>query len=125
MGAFQVYLVNPIDVSFIPLGENMPVDSQIIDGQCVCRVSGALNIWEAAVIWGHMFPLLATCEPLSVDLSEVDACDGAGIQIICQIQRARGAGKPIALTGASHVVIDAMALAGLDVERFFTTVEEA
>jgi hypothetical protein len=47
----------------------MPIESQTIDGRCVCRISGGLNIWEAAAVWERILPLLSAAQPLIVDLS--------------------------------------------------------
>jgi anti-anti-sigma factor len=104
----------------------MPIESQTIDGRCVCRISGGLNIWEAAAVWERILPLLSAAQPLIVDLSAVDACDGAGIQILCQLQRAGQApGAPVALTGASTAVITTMKQAGIDFSPFVTADKEA
>jgi len=104
----------------------MPIESQTIDGRCVCRISGGLNIWEAATVWERILPLLSAAQPLIVDLSGIDACDGAGIQILCQLQRAVGAaGITVALTGASTAVTTTMKQAGIDFTQFVTADKEA
>jgi anti-anti-sigma factor len=104
----------------------MPIESQTIDGRCVCRISGGLNIWEAAAVWERILPLLSAAQPLIVDLSGIDACDGAGIQILCQLRRAAdNPGIPVALTGASTAVTTTMKQAGIDFPQFDTADKEA
>ena len=104
----------------------MPIETQPIDGRCAVRISGALNIWEAAETWRALLPLLSSPEPLMVDLSAVETCDGAGLQILCQI--ARAAGEPdadIRIGTPSPAVTAALALAGLHLDRFPNTPKEA
>ena len=93
----------------------MTVDSSIVDGSVTCRLSGDLRVCKAAETWRKIYPLLVSAEPLSVDLSGVDAIDGAGLQILCQIQGlARGDGKPIVFSGAPATLVAALRQAGLD-----------
>ena len=95
----------------------MAVESNIINGNCTCRISGDLRIWEAAETWQRLFPLLTGPEPLILDLESVESCDGTGIQILCQVLRlVRTGHKPISFCGASESIISAMHQAGLDAE---------
>lgn len=66
----------------------MPIETELIENRRHCRISGVLGIFEAADTWRVLGPLLCAGEPLHIDLSGIEACDGAGIQILCQIQRA-------------------------------------
>ncbi|MBR9982038.1 MAG: STAS domain-containing protein [Desulfatitalea sp.] len=104
----------------------MPIETQPIDGRSTVRISGALNIWEAADVWRALLPLLSSPDPLTVDLSTVETCDGAGLQILCQIARAAGApNADIRIDTPSPAVTAALALAGLHLDRFPNTAKEA
>lgn len=93
----------------------MPVTTEMNDGRCHCRISGALSIWEAADIWRVLNPLLQSAQPLVLDFSAVNACDGAGIQILCQIDRSRQrAADTLCITGVSDILLAAMHQAGLN-----------
>jgi ABC-type transporter Mla MlaB component len=95
----------------------MSVSNETIDGQCMVRINGALSIWEAAATWGTLYPLLCAAEPLEIDLTAVEGCDGAGIQILCQMHKllADPSGKARVI-GISDGLREAMRLAGLDTE---------
>ena len=68
----------------------MTIETEIIDGRKVCTLSGTLSIWEAAEAWKQLSKLLQSksTPPLVFDISKVESCDCAGLQILCQIQRA-------------------------------------
>ena len=80
-----------------------------------CAITGALSIWEVSEIWQALAPLLRTTGPLHIDLSAVEACDAAGLQIISRIQRQthRGAAD-VRFTGLSSALLQAMQSAGMD-----------
>ncbi|MDA8137738.1 MAG: STAS domain-containing protein [Desulfobacteraceae bacterium] len=93
----------------------MTIEMETINGSKICRLNGVLGIWEAAAIWQQIHPLLASSEPLTVDMAQVSECDGAGVQIICQIrQAAQAKGKKIRLGHLSEPVLTALRIAGLD-----------
>lgn len=95
----------------------MPVTNETIDGRNRVRISGALSIWEAAAVWGGLHPLLTAPGPLEIDLAAVESCDGAGIQILCQILKIlQGRGENGRVSGISDPVREALRLAGLDAD---------
>jgi anti-anti-sigma factor len=97
----------------------MSVEKQTLDGRCVVSVRGALSIWEATATWGSLFALLETPGPLEIDLTAVESCDGAGIQILCQIQRTLAArADQSRITGLSDALGEALRVAGLDADGF-------
>ncbi len=102
----------------------MTVEYQTIDGSVICKLSGALSIWEAAATWKEISPLLSSKDPLELNLSDVEQCDGSGIQILCQIQRMieKDQGR-ITISGLSESVQSAMHQAGLNQEAFETHLE--
>ncbi|MBI5895738.1 MAG: STAS domain-containing protein [Desulfobacterales bacterium] len=104
----------------------MTVENETIDGRCLVRIRGSLSIWEATATWSGLCPLLCAPGPLDIDLTAVEACDGAGIQILCQIHKVL-AERPDKgrITGVSDGLREAMRLAGLDANCFPTARGEA
>jgi anti-anti-sigma factor len=99
----------------------MPIEIQPQNGGHICRISGALCIWEAAAIWGQLRPLLADALPLTLDFTAVEECDAAGIQILCQIQRATDKlGNHLKVAGISSAMHKVLSHAGLDAFKPFT-----
>jgi anti-anti-sigma regulatory factor len=97
----------------------MTVENKIIDGRNFCKLSGDLTIWNAADIWQQIYPLLTSDTFLIIDMQEVGDCDGAGIQIVCQIKKAiEEHKKKISFSGISEPIITAAKQAGLDTELF-------
>jgi anti-anti-sigma regulatory factor len=93
----------------------MPVENEIVDGCNRVRIVGALSIWEASHTWNNLYSLLSAPGPVEIDLSAVESCDGAGIQIFCQLQKML-AQRPDKgqITGFSDRLREAMRVAGLD-----------
>jgi anti-anti-sigma regulatory factor len=92
----------------------MAVESELIEGRCNCRITGDLCIWAAGEIWRRLYPLLHSPEPMDIDLRPVTSCDGAGVQILCQLMRVRSDGtKAIHFCGVSQPVRIALAQAGM------------
>ena len=95
----------------------MPVESQIIEGQRICMVSGELRIWEAADTWKRILPMIIDTEPLAIDLSKVDGCDGSGVQIIYQLLTIDATSqKAVSFLRVSDSVAAAMQQAGFNNE---------
>lgn len=93
----------------------MSVESKMVEGKPTCRITGDMRIWEAAEIWQKIHPMITLTKPFAVDLSTVASCDGAGIQIICQLLHAvRDQRMPITFLGISDPILAAMRLAGFD-----------
>lgn len=75
----------------------------------VLRISGSLDINAASQLRKALWDSLAAHSSLALDLSEVDACDVAGFQVIYSAQKtASGCNKTIRISGLSV----AMATAG-------------
>ena len=91
----------------------MAIESQFIDGKRTCLISGELCIWEVADNWRQLLPLIIDSDPLAVDLSKVEGCDGSGVQIIYQFLAIDAASqKPMSFLGVSDSVITAMQQTG-------------
>ncbi len=95
----------------------MSVVNEIIDGRNRVRIVGALSIWEAAATWSNLYSLLSAPGPVEIDLSAVESCDGAGVQILCQLHKML-AQRPDQgqVTGISDGLSQAMRLAGLNAD---------
>jgi anti-anti-sigma factor len=95
----------------------MTLDTETVDGRKVCKLGGELTIWEAADAWSQIEALLKTKSktPLVFDLSAITSCDGAGIQILCQIQHAMADHKETHIvSGLSEEMAAIVQQAGLD-----------
>ncbi len=80
------------------------------------RIEGPMTVYEAAEIRDTLTrAFLRTGEAgVTLDLSAVESCDAAGVQILCAARRtAREAGTPFRVTGASEAVNGALRSAGL------------
>lgn len=103
----------------------MAIEQEDSSDRVVCRLSGGLNIWEAGEVWQQLLPLLTDEKPLTLDLSEVSECDGAGVQILCQIRNISATqSNPITIESLSEPVTAAMQQAGLDHGLFTQGMEE-
>lgn len=93
----------------------MPIENEIVDGCNRVRIVGALSIWEASNTWNNLYSLLSAPGPVEIDLSAVESCDGAGLQIVCQLHKLL-AQRPDKgqIAGISDGLREAMRLAGLD-----------
>ncbi|RJQ77196.1 MAG: STAS domain-containing protein [Desulfobacteraceae bacterium] len=104
----------------------MPIDIQTLENRSHCRISGVVNIWEAADIWRVLYPLICSPGPLRIDLAGIEACDGAGLQIVCQLQRLAGArAGGVRLEGAPEALLEVMREAGLDARALADLTAEA
>lgn len=93
----------------------MPVENKIVDGCNRVRIVGALSIWEASQTWNNLYSLLSAPGPVEIDLSAVETCDGAGVQILCQLHKLL-AQRPDKgqIAGISDGLREAIRLSGLD-----------
>ena len=103
----------------------MVIDNQAFDGGRLCKFEGELTLWEAADTWRQASAILASADKVAVDLANVNACDGAGIQIICQMwQTMQADGKDIRFEALSEPVYTAMQQAGMDAHFFVSGPKE-
>lgn len=78
------------------------------------KIAGRLDIYSANDITDALAECLATHPELLLDLSDVESCDIAGVQLICSAQKSAAAShKAFLLTAASPQVTRACADAGL------------
>lgn len=99
----------------------MTIETQTFNGRRICKLSGALSIWDAAPTWQQLNDLLhsKSKEPVDIDFSGVESCDCAGLQIVCQIRNVAEKKKDrIQITGLSEPLSAVMRQSGLDPRSF-------
>jgi phospholipid/cholesterol/gamma-HCH transport system permease protein len=91
---------------------DLPARFQVVEagGEAVLRVSGHLDLAAAARLWADMLRAarLAQGRPLSIDLTDVTACDTAGATLLMYAERAHGG--PTTMRGADPRVAAVLAL---------------
>jgi anti-anti-sigma factor len=80
--------------------------TQSAEGKVV-HVAGELSLYTAHDLRDALATALARESALSVDLSGIETCDTAAIQVLCSaVMTAASAGKEIGITGAPAAVVD-------------------
>ena len=79
-------------------------------------ISGEMTIYAATALRDELFPfVLASKEPLQIDLSAVTALDTAGLQLLLMLKRvAQTAGIDAVLANVSLPVQDVLSLCRID-----------
>jgi len=106
----------------------MTIEIQTEDNLKICKISGALSIWDAADSWRQIHSLLKSRAktPVQFELSELDQCDGAGLQILCQIRRAvEKKSDKFRIAGLSESLAAIFNNAGINTQSMTSIVEEA
>ena len=94
---------------------------QIIPDQCDTALIpiGALDIDAAADVRAAMLRHLEQHECISLDLSQIESCDAAGIQLLIALEKsAKAAGKPFIVVAASDAFTSTSADLGIARDRF-------
>jgi anti-anti-sigma factor len=87
------------------------------DDEGVVQVRGDLHISEAEELRTALIGSLETTPALSLDLSEVNACDTAGFQLLCSLQKsAKRDGKEFRIAAMSAGMHAVSAILGLSLE---------
>lgn len=103
----------------------MNIKTENVNGDTVCRMVGGLTIWEAADTWQQIKPILSKAASVIIDLAKVDECDGAGVQILCQVHHMLDArGGKLRIEAVSEPVFAAMQMAGMDSGFFANSRQE-
>lgn len=88
-----------------------------IEGRAHLTIDGTLSIMDAAQIREEMLQSLEETEGLVLDLSGVDGCDAAGIQLIWSLWKAaEGQGKDFHLETTSESVVETLLRCGIEVD---------
>ncbi|QTA90661.1 STAS domain-containing protein [Desulfonema magnum] len=86
-------------------------------GETVLKIKGPLSVYEVAELRDQFLECLETYDGLRLDLSEVDECDTAGVQLLYSARiTVRDTGKSFDISNPSPSVINAMTLVGLKPE---------
>jgi anti-anti-sigma factor len=81
------------------------------------QVRGELHISEAQELRSALIGELAAVSRLVLDLSEVDSCDTASLQLLCSLQKsAQCDGKELRLLAPSAAIHNATSVLGLSIE---------
>jgi phospholipid transport system transporter-binding protein len=88
----------------------------------VITVSGPMTVYTVETLRDQFLERLNAGEKLTVDLAGVDACDCAGLQLLCAAHKSvNQSGKGMSLLQVSQAILDAARDAGLDVGEFLDT----
>ncbi len=75
------------------------------EGKAFVKIKGAMSIEEAAELGKALLESITENSGLELDLSEVDDCDTAGIQLLCSAGKtARASKKTFSVTACSDYV---------------------
>jgi len=84
--------------------------------------TSALDINTAAEVRKSLLEHLERQARISVDLSKIESCDVAGIQLLLAMQRsAMAAGKPFAIVAATNAFTTICAALGISSTQFMAT----
>jgi anti-anti-sigma factor len=95
--------------------------TRIIPDQCdtALTLTGALDINAAAGVRTALLQYLEQHTCISLDLSQIESCDAAGIQLLLALGKsAEAAGKPLVVVAASDAFTSNSADLGIDGNRF-------
>lgn len=101
----------------------MTITKENQDDGALVTVEGALSIYEAAALHQRLLEGFRNdAAEVVLDLSRVDECDTAGVQLLCSARRtATRSGKPLRIHGSSEAVTEAILALGLAVEEILKT----
>ncbi len=92
--------------------------------RALLKITGPLTVYEAAEASEAMLACFEEENGLILDLTDVQDCDTAGVQLLCAARKtAQNAGKPFAVTGASGPVKTAVTGVGLALDDIAGDVE--
>lgn len=80
------------------------------------KLEGVLDIGASAELRQALREFLAGAESLSIELSGVEACDCAGIQLLCSVRKTAGrGGRQLPFTAIPDPVTETAAALGLSI----------
>lgn len=83
------------------------------------KISGTLDIYTVDTLRDVLAEHVKQQTALLLDLSEVDGCDVAGLQLLCSAHKSAEASRaPFAVTALSQAVVESCAALGLLTEQF-------
>ena len=88
------------------------------DGMATVKITGELRIATVADVRAELLAVLAACDDIQIDLSEVERCDTAGIQLLLMAcNSARSASKRFSAVGRTAPFLAALERVGIAVEQ--------
>lgn len=82
-------------------------------------ITGAITVYTVESLRDQLLERLNTDCELTVDLSGVDACDCAGLQLLCAARKsAEQTGKPLHFNPVPESILNAARDAGLETKEF-------
>ncbi len=95
----------------------MTITREHKDREAVLKIRGPLSVYEVAALRDEFLECFEKYDGLRLDLSEVDECDTAGVQLLYSARATvRDTGKHFDISDPSPSVIEAMTLVGLKPE---------
>jgi len=77
------------------------------------KLRGDLHISNAEDLRKALIVELASTSALVLELSEVDSCDSASLQLLCSLKKsAEACGKVVSVTGQSTAMVDTCSMIG-------------
>jgi anti-anti-sigma factor len=84
----------------------------------VVKLAGTLDINHTEELRSALLSELNALPELVLDLSAVNGCDAAGLQVLCALQKsAQGSGKTFRISEPSNAMRECSAIAGLSLEN--------
>ena len=81
------------------------------------KLQGDLHISSAEDLRGALIVELASVSALVLDLSEVDSCDSASLQLLCSLKKSAGVcSKAVSVTGLSTAMVDTCSMIGFSLK---------
>ena len=125
------YSKDPIAPVFHPAdpqieSEVMEKTADVEEDCFICRVSGALTISNTAQIWLDIYSHLKDRRPVEIELSQIDECDAAGMQLLLVLaDRSRTSDLPVLFTHIPPAVLGAFKKCGIEPRRIFDELRES
>jgi anti-anti-sigma regulatory factor len=92
-------------------------------GKTLLKFDGPFTIYEVSDYLEKLIKIFSEKKSVVMDLTEVDDCDAAGIQLICSALIPDNHGKKICISGISHIVQDTAETLGIDTVNIFNIKE--
>lgn len=91
---------------------------QIVEEKGLIKIGGALDIGEVGVLRDALIRLGAEQRPLVLDLSAVESCDTAAVQLLYSLfQAGAQSNQTVSIVAFSTAVIDTASSVGLAIQH--------
>jgi ABC-type transporter Mla MlaB component len=90
------------------------------DGGSSLKISGPLQVSEADALRASLLVTAAQSQPATIDLSEVEECDTASLQLLCAARKpSPTSGRRLELRNPSEALLKISSALGLSTEELF------